>query len=122
VSAARKPRAKKDSTAAARSEGSGEPRSVEVRGIKFTLPDEVPFSVMLANRKLLAAAEEENEGALNFALLDIAEAYVGAEQLEQFAAMGLSAKDGGNAVEELLKEIRKEFGIGEGESSASSDS
>ena len=122
MSGTRKPRTKKDTAAAAQKEGSGEPRSVTVRGLEFTLPDEIPFSVMLANRKLITAAEEESQGALNFALIDIAEAYVGPEQLQRFAAMELSAKEGGEAVEELLAEIRKEYGIGEGESSASSGS
>lgn len=121
MSGRKKPASKASRAAAAKKEGSGGPRSVEVRGITFTLPDEVPFSAMMASRKLLNAATEQNAGAAEFALIDVAEAYVG-NQINLLVNLGLPATEGADAIKELLDAIKEEYGVGEGESSASSGS
>lgn len=104
---------------AALKEGEPEAKQVEVRGVTFDLPAEMPFAAMLAERSLMKAAEQDNEGAASVAMLDLAIAFVG-PQIEKLGSVSVS--EGGAALGELLNAIDEAYGVSPGESSASSDS
>lgn len=94
------------------------PRSVDVRGRTFELPEEAPFGVIFAARTARKAELENDEAGMTFALLDIAGAYVGQDRLQSWLSQ-MSNEDGAQALTELLEAIREEYGAGPGESSAS---
>jgi hypothetical protein len=121
VSPAARPTTKKDEAAAALKEGSGEPRSITVRGTTFELPAEQPFEVLFAARTANSAQQSGDEGAGAVAFLELAESYVGADRLRNFVR-GMSMREGSAAVRELIEAINAEYGADTGESSASSSS
>lgn len=117
--AQRKATAPKTEAKAALAETNGHhDHQVEIKGLKFVLPAEVPFAAMLAGRTLDRLADDDDRGQ-TWAMLDLAEAYVGNQihKLDQ-----LSAMEGTEVVSELLEKADELYGTDAGESSASSDS
>jgi hypothetical protein len=121
MATAKKPAAtaRKGEAEAAMAETNGhKPHEVEVQGITFVLPAEVPFAAMLASRTLVRTDEQDAQ-AMTFAMLDLAEAYVG-DQIHRLDR--LPASEGSGAVVELLDRADEIYGTDAGESSASSGS
>lgn len=121
-SGAKAPKQKRPQAPAALKEGGGAKRTVEVRGFAFELPDEKPFGVLLAYRDIWHAAEAENAGQAEFAVLDLVEAYVGKPRLKEFTGSLVSIEEGTEALKELVDAINEEYAVDLGESSASQGS
>lgn len=112
---------KKPQATAALAEGNGKPRTITVRGESFELPADVPFAVLFATRTAHTAQAEQDNAAASVAMLELAEAYVGADRLRQLVN-GLSLQEGTEAIKELIDACHAEYGTDTGESSASSGS
>lgn len=107
-----------DSARAARRESGKEAPTVVFGKKTYTLPVELPFPVV---QQFTAMAGDRLKGdavAVNAALESIFRNLFGQKQYEQFMAAGPSLDD----LTELLQGLAAEYGVTQGESSASEDS
>lgn len=108
-----------DKSAAALSELSGEPRTIEWEGLTLTLPDEMQATAAFAWRRFAKSP--------GFAtLIDVAEAVLGEQSVEQIEAKMADDKLPANQLLDKLTEVVRQgfqaHGVAEGESVASASS
>lgn len=112
---------KVDEATAAQEEASGTPRTIQVRGHDIIIPAEPPFAVLFAARTAETAQRERSDAGAAVALLELAEAYVGSDQVRSLVN-GLSLEDGTGVVQEIIQVCSDAYGMTVGESTASSSS
>lgn len=95
---------------------------ITVRGREFTLPPKQPFRAVAAARGIVAAQKTGDQNAAAVALIDIAEAYIGPEQMAQQILPLDDSEEGFLTCQGIVEAANKLYGSAEGESTPSQSS
>lgn len=100
-----------------------QPKKITVRGVEFTLPAKPPFRAAWEARRIISAKKSGDNSAAGAAMLDVAAAYLGEEQMfEKVLAREMDMEEGFQFASEIVQAVNKAYGMTEGNSSASSNS
>jgi len=89
-------------------------RTIEVQGQTLTIPDNQPSQILFSARQVSRATRTGDEGAAVEAMMDMAVAYVGEDELHEILDP-LDLEDGMSVVEDILAAASESYGADTGE-------
>lgn len=115
-----------DKAGAARSEKNGKPKTHKWKGLTLKLPPEAPMSLVWSFYDVQATQKDGDDADALFGALGMLEGVLGTDQLslvrQTQIESGASAAEGSEDLMQLLQAILKKYGMGMGESKASTQS
>lgn len=90
------------------------PRTIKVQKQEFTIPDSQPSEILFSARSVSRATRTGDEGAAVEAMMNMAIAYIGEENLRDLLA-DLDLEKGMSVVEDVLSAASTSYGSNTGE-------